>query len=87
MPRAPYPIQLTQTRRRLCSMEKPILVKSLKNGAWYCALKIGQCWGHVIASSGDVAKGATPIEAYRKWLSRFRYLHMRPPAYLKRGAK
>lgn len=77
-------------RRRLASLEKPTIVKSLLNGKYYCGIHVMQsdkrvaaCWHlpqtHATLSRVSYAVGDTPTQAYEKWLDVFRWVAKRLP--------
>lgn len=78
-------------RTRLRVDQLPTLIKSLKNGLWYCGIDVTQSQHFVVAhwrSRPDRAsaekltygRGFTPKDAYDAWVTRFRYIHKRLPS-------
>lgn len=57
-----------------------MLVKSLKNGAWYCGYWLVQSETHVVdhvlpKHNKTASKGDTPAEAFEKWKRQNSYLN------------
>ena len=71
-----------RVRVRLKAQGKPVIVKSLCNGFYYCGLNITQSERYVVQGAFDgrpttskAFRGLTPQVAYRRWLKNQNTLH------------
>lgn len=82
---------LYHCRLRLANLEKPTIVKSLKNGRWYCGLGVTQGNGKFAAQHWDYpphraslnrttyGSGKTADEAYIAWRNAWWWQHRSDP--------
>lgn len=74
-------------RIRLRDMEKPTIIRSPRNGLWYCGIGITQslrwvaAYWHTGSSASSrriiYAAGESPARAFEAWKRRMRYLTLR----------
>lgn len=80
-----------RTRIRLGKQEKPNIVKSLKNGFWYCGVHVTQCDEKYVANHWNYkpntasldrtiyGRGKTPVDAYKTWLAVWAWVRKERP--------